>query len=92
MPNCPCCSDSLLHHIRGAENYWFCRSCWQEMPVLTQRHPAEVPAPILANLAKKIFRPEHHLSSYRFNQPDSLQSRLEGKWDRDVVNNVPTEI
>ena len=33
MPSCPCCSDQLLRHIRSAQIYWFCRSCWQEMPV-----------------------------------------------------------
>lgn len=34
MTNCPCCSDKLIRHIRGHEIYWFCRTCWQEMPVL----------------------------------------------------------
>ncbi len=92
MPNCPCCSDSLLHHIRGAESYWFCRSCWQEMPVLTQRHTAEVPEPVLAKLAKKIAPPEPRLGSYCLIAPNSFQSRLEGKWNRDVVKNVPTEV
>lgn len=33
MNYCPCCSSLLLEHIRGAESYWFCRHCWQEMPV-----------------------------------------------------------
>ncbi|MBO1057964.1 MAG: hypothetical protein HEQ27_16165 [Dolichospermum sp. JUN01] len=82
MPQCPCCSDFLLHHIRGAENYWFCRSCWQEMPVLTQRHTAEVPKPILAKLTKKIAPQEHRLGSYCLIQPNSFQSRLEGKFSR----------
>lgn len=35
MYNCPCCSSSLLRHIRGTEVYWFCRTCWQEMPILS---------------------------------------------------------
>ncbi|MBD2296062.1 hypothetical protein H6G06_21930 [Anabaena sphaerica FACHB-251] len=34
MNYCPCCSDLLLKHIRNSQNYWFCRSCWQEMPVI----------------------------------------------------------
>ncbi|MBE8999987.1 MULTISPECIES: hypothetical protein [unclassified Nostoc] len=33
MNYCPCCSSLLLEHIRGADSYWFCRHCWQEMPV-----------------------------------------------------------
>ncbi|WP_460202974.1 hypothetical protein [Scytonema sp. NUACC21] len=32
--NCPCCSHRLLQHIRNNRVYWFCRSCWQEMPLL----------------------------------------------------------
>jgi hypothetical protein len=33
IQNCPCCSDKLLRHIQGASIHWFCRSCWQKMPV-----------------------------------------------------------
>jgi hypothetical protein len=29
---CPCCSHKLIHHISNHRDYWFCRSCWQEMP------------------------------------------------------------
>lgn len=32
MMNCPCCSHSMLRHIRHQRIYWFCRTCWQEMP------------------------------------------------------------
>ncbi|KAF3884041.1 MULTISPECIES: hypothetical protein [Nostocales] len=35
MNYCPCCSHQLLRHIRNHEIYWFCRSCWQEMPVVS---------------------------------------------------------
>ena len=35
MSTCPCCSSPLLRHIRGREVYWFCRHCWQAMPVLS---------------------------------------------------------
>lgn len=31
---CPCCSNKLIHHISNHRDYWFCRSCWQEMPAL----------------------------------------------------------
>jgi hypothetical protein len=24
----------MLQHIHNSHTYWFCRSCWQEMPVL----------------------------------------------------------
>ena len=31
---CPCCSNKLMHHISHHRDYWFCRSCWQEMPAI----------------------------------------------------------
>lgn len=34
MNPCPCCSNSMLRHFRNHQTYWFCRSCWQEMPLL----------------------------------------------------------
>ncbi|MEO1373568.1 MAG: hypothetical protein AAFW70_04420 [Cyanobacteria bacterium J06635_10] len=33
MNYCPCCKDKLLSHISNNHVYWFCPSCWQEMPV-----------------------------------------------------------
>lgn len=33
MTDCPCCSNQMLRHARHHEVYWFCRHCWQEMPV-----------------------------------------------------------
>lgn len=33
MIYCPCCSGRLLAHVRSSQVYWFCRNCWQEMPV-----------------------------------------------------------
>ncbi|MGE5656376.1 MAG: hypothetical protein ACM37W_07140 [Actinomycetota bacterium] len=35
MTNCPCCSHPMLRHIRQHQIHWFCRNCWQEMPLLT---------------------------------------------------------
>ncbi len=37
MNNCPCCSHTLLQHVRTSGSYWFCRHCWQEMPILTEK-------------------------------------------------------
>lgn len=34
MNPCPCCSNSMLRHFRNHQTYWFCRSCWQEMPLI----------------------------------------------------------
>ncbi|GAB4523499.1 MAG: hypothetical protein Tsb0014_01100 [Pleurocapsa sp.] len=38
---CPCCSNKLLHHVGHHRDYWFCRSCWQEMPVLEIKQEEE---------------------------------------------------
>lgn len=29
---CPCCSNTLLRHIRAKGIYWFCCHCYAEMP------------------------------------------------------------
>lgn len=31
---CPCCSGTMLRHISNHRDFWFCRSCWSEMPNL----------------------------------------------------------
>ena len=33
--SCPCCGSSLLRHARPGGLYWFCTSCWLEVPLLT---------------------------------------------------------
>ncbi|MBW4498414.1 MAG: hypothetical protein KME57_02190 [Scytonema hyalinum WJT4-NPBG1] len=33
--SCPCCGGSLLRHVRHGEFYWFCKTCWQEVPLLS---------------------------------------------------------
>jgi hypothetical protein len=32
MNHCPCCSASLLQHVRRSGIYWFCIQCRAEMP------------------------------------------------------------
>ncbi|MBD2347053.1 hypothetical protein [Anabaena subtropica] len=36
--NCPCCGGSLLRHVRHGELYWFCLSCRQEVPLLSNNN------------------------------------------------------
>ena len=33
--SCPCCGSPLLRHARQSGVYWFCTSCWQEVPILS---------------------------------------------------------
>jgi ribosomal protein L37AE/L43A len=37
--SCPCCSSSLLRHVRHTGVYWFCQSCRQEVPPLCTNQP-----------------------------------------------------
>jgi formamidopyrimidine-DNA glycosylase len=34
LHQCPCCSNKLLRHIQSNRVFFFCRSCWQEMPLI----------------------------------------------------------
>ena len=56
MNNCPCCADILLKHIRRTEVYWFCRTCWQEMPVLSRRSTNAFSEPVLEKKPKKVLK------------------------------------
>ena len=31
---CPCCSNKLIHYINHDRDYWFCKTCWSEMPII----------------------------------------------------------
>jgi ribosomal protein L37AE/L43A len=49
MSTCPCCSTTVLRHVRHGTIYWFCPHCWQEVPDLepkmgiTSRQPSVMP-------------------------------------------------
>jgi ribosomal protein L37AE/L43A len=53
MNYCPCCSGLLLEHIRGRETYWFCRHCWQEMPVYNWHESSSFTEAIMVKLSRK---------------------------------------
>ncbi len=54
MNYCPCCSNQLLQHIRGSEIFWFCRHCWQEMPVLSCKHHSSFTELIIGESSTKL--------------------------------------
>jgi hypothetical protein len=39
MNACPCCSSTLLRHIRHNQIDWFCQHCWEFMPNFS--HPIQ---------------------------------------------------
>lgn len=56
MNTCPCCSSPLLRHMRGHEVYWFCRHCWQAMPVLSTK---KITLPLFeGELSRMLQKPE----------------------------------
>lgn len=52
MNYCPCCSTVLLQHIRTSGTYWFCRGCWQEMPVFLGKSSNSLSEAILDKMPK----------------------------------------
>ncbi|WP_224093753.1 hypothetical protein [Nostoc sp. MS1] len=69
MISCPCCSRLLLPHIRSdAQIHWFCRHCWQDMPVfsLTTVSLTEI-------MVEKISR--NFYNKERLNKADSIYQR-----------------
>ncbi len=39
MSICICCHDHLLRHINHHRVYWFCPTCYQEMPNIEGLNP-----------------------------------------------------
>ena len=64
MTNCPCCSDRLLQHIYGHEIHWFCRTCWQEMPVLSEEKCSLHSEEVIGNLPTKLQKEKRDVTAY----------------------------
>lgn len=69
IQSCPCCSDRLLMHVRHSGVYWFCRHCWQEMPIAA----AVDYQPIATVLNSPTLRQTSALSPARVNLSSSLE-------------------
>jgi len=54
MNYCSCCSRLLLPHIRVSGLAWFCRHCWQDMPVFYLENPSSLEKAFADKLATKI--------------------------------------
>lgn len=54
MISCPCCSSLLLPHIRGSEVHWFCRHCWQDMPVFYRTNPGSLVEIIISKFSQTL--------------------------------------
>ncbi|MBD2566215.1 MULTISPECIES: hypothetical protein [Nostoc] len=72
MNYCPCCSSILLEHIRGAESYWFCRHCWQEMPVYNLNDSSSFTEAIVGKLPRKTEKQERKSTTVYAGQLQSI--------------------
>ncbi len=75
MHTCPCCSSRLLRHINDREVYWFCRHCWQAMPVLGENKYKLLPDFEIGELPRILQKPEKLNAATRKNSI-SLQSTI----------------
>ena len=64
MTHCPCCSNQMLRHVRQHQIYWFCRQCWQTMPVYNLNRSSLSPS---LNLVRQLGLQEKYYSSANFN-------------------------
>ncbi|WP_066381713.1 MULTISPECIES: hypothetical protein [unclassified Anabaena] len=72
MISCPCCSGLLLPHIRGSEVHWFCRHCWQDMPVYSMETPGSLVEIIVAKLSRG-FEPREPAATVEYIESHELQ-------------------
>jgi hypothetical protein len=69
MNYCPCCKDILLSHADASGIYWFCRSCWQAMPVCTSKQSVSSLETIPGELPTKFnpLKKDNSLFAFRRN-------------------------
>ena len=78
MNHCPCCTDILLRHTNGNGIYWFCRTCWQAMPVSEYNKSDLFTDMSLRNLSKVLNRLEKATSlSATQNKNTTSSSKLD---------------
>ena len=64
MIHCPCCSNQMLRHVRQHQIYWFCRHCWQTMPVYNLNRSSLSPS---LNLVRQLGLKEQYYFVANFN-------------------------
>ncbi len=72
MNYCLCCSSVLLQHIRGAETYWFCRHCWQEMPVYNRNESTSFADTVIGKLPRKLQKEKRKNNPVHVSQWQSI--------------------
>ncbi|HAT12412.1 MAG TPA: hypothetical protein DCS91_01320 [Microcoleaceae bacterium UBA11344] len=59
MAHCPCCSNPRLCHFGQNQVYWFCRQCWQSVPVKNLNSYGSLPS---TNLVTELGIKKHNSS------------------------------
>ncbi|ABA24167.1 conserved hypothetical protein [Trichormus variabilis ATCC 29413] len=78
MINCPCCSGLLLPHIRGdSEIHWFCRHCWQDMPVFLFITPGSFSEMIVKRLSRSFPNKEQANTGDYISQRQTINGWVE---------------
>ncbi|EGK87100.1 hypothetical protein D0A34_04010 [Microcoleus vaginatus PCC 9802] len=65
MTHCPCCSNQMLRHLRQHQLYWFCRQCWQTIPIYNLNRCSSSP---YINIVKGLGVKKHHSLPMQFNR------------------------
>ena len=73
MNYCPCCTDILLRHTNGNGIYWFCRTCWQAMPV-SEYNKADSLTEISSNNLSQIINKLKKATSLTASQTEDTKS------------------
>ena len=86
MNYCPCCTDILLRHTKGNGVYWFCRTCWQVMPVSEYKKSDLLTDQSLVSLSQVINKLENKLekansltTAQKIDNKSSITSGLDAK-------------
>lgn len=85
MNYCPCCTDILLRHTKGNGVYWFCRTCWQVMPVSEYKKSDLLTDLSLANLSQVINKLEKASSLTTAQQTDNMSSIVSDLDSKEIV-------
>lgn len=78
MISCPCCSGLLLPHIRSdAQIHWFCRHCWQDMPVFSIKTPVSFTGIIVERFSRNFHNKQQTNKADSFSQHQTINQRVE---------------
>jgi hypothetical protein len=78
MISCPCCSGLLLPHIRSdAKIHWFCRHCWQDMPVFSLTTTAGFTETIVERMSRNFQQKEQSNQFDSICQDQTIDRRVE---------------